>query len=588
MTATTNAQLLIVDDEPFNIEILVGIFEDDYDIIIAVDGTQVIDLARSTRPDLILLDVMMPGMSGYEVCARLKQDPDTNEIPVIFISGLGEEQAEAQGLDAGAADYVTKPISPGIVRRRVSKQIALKKAYDEIKRSLSLLNATLEATTDAILAVGLDGIWNLYNQQFIDLWQITKEIIATKDDGAALSYVLNQLEDADNFLRKVHELYTTPNAKSFDTLKFKDGRIVERFSMPQYIDGKVVGRVWSFRDVTARKAMEEQVHQLAFYDTLTKLPNRRLLNDRLDQAMASSKRTGLYGALMFLDLDNFKPLNDTHGHVVGDLLLIEVSNRLKATVRETDTVARFGGDEFVVVLSGLDADRAESAAKTCLIADKIRVALAEPYLLTIREEGEVLRTIRHHCTSSIGAALFINQETSQKDILNRADIAMYQAKELGRNRAVVYPEENHQAWSDNQNSMILRLTWHESYKCGEPTIDLEHFELFRLANLLIESAFTREDDPDKFGDALEKLFSNIVRHFADEEAILAQHHYLGLDAHTHAHQVLIAHALQLRDSAAAGGVGIGKLVEFLAEEVVAQHLLREDRKFYLLLKNGVA
>ncbi|MDP2826715.1 MAG: diguanylate cyclase [Sulfuritalea sp.] len=198
------------------------------------------------------------------------------------------------------------------------------------------------------------------------------------------------------------------------------------------------GFVTIYIDITERKQMEDQVRQLAFYDDLTKLPNRRLLNDRLSQTMAVSKRSGCYGALMFLDLDNFKPLNDTHGHVVGDLLLIEAADRLKCCVREMDTVARFGGDEFVVMLSDLNADKAESTSHAEIVAEKIRIRLSEPYLLTIRQEGKEDTTVEHHCTVSIGVTLFIDHEASQDDILKWADVAMYQAKEAGRNSIRFY------------------------------------------------------------------------------------------------------------------------------------------------------
>lgn len=183
---------------------------------------------------------------------------------------------------------------------------------------------------------------------------------------------------------------------------------------------------------------EEQIRQLAYYDPLTLLPNRRLLNDRLGQMMASSKRSARYGALMFLDLDNFKPINDAHGHGVGDLLLTEVAHRITSCVREVDTVARFGGDEFVVILNELNVDKAESAAQAGLVAEKIRTILAEPYLLTLHQEGKAETTVEHHCTSSIGVVLFINHEDSQEDILKRADMAMYQAKEAGRNLVRFY------------------------------------------------------------------------------------------------------------------------------------------------------
>ncbi|MFZ4624403.1 MAG: PAS domain S-box protein [Rhodoferax sp.] len=193
------------------------------------------------------------------------------------------------------------------------------------------------------------------------------------------------------------------------------------------------------RDITERKRMEEQVRQLAFFDPLTQLPNRRMLGDRLSQTMALSKRSGRYAAVMVLDLDNFKPLNDQHGHLVGDLLLVEVARRLLNCVRAVDTVARFGGDEFVVVLGELDQDKAESMAQTRVIAEKIRASLAVTYLLTCSKEGETDIVVEHHCSASIGVVLFVNHETSHTDILKWADAAMYQAKDAGRNAIRFYP-----------------------------------------------------------------------------------------------------------------------------------------------------
>lgn len=185
-------------------------------------------------------------------------------------------------------------------------------------------------------------------------------------------------------------------------------------------------------DITERKRAEEQVRQLAFYDSLTQLPNRRLLLDRLGQTMAASKRSRVYGALMFLDLDNFKALNDRHGHDVGDLLLIEAAQRITGCLREMDTVARFGGDEFVVMLRELDGDESRSLEKAGIVAEKIRVALATPYLLVRRQEGGLETTVEHHCTSSIGVVLFIGHQVSREEILKGADTAMYRAKADGR------------------------------------------------------------------------------------------------------------------------------------------------------------
>lgn len=188
-------------------------------------------------------------------------------------------------------------------------------------------------------------------------------------------------------------------------------------------------------EITALIAVRQE---LAFYDALTKLPNRRLLNDRLSQAMVTSKRTSCYGALMFIDLDNFKPLNDKHGHAVGDLLLIEVANRLKSCVREVDTAARFGGDEFVVILNELDADKARSVSEARKVAEKIHSILSEIYVLTISHDSTRNNTVEHYCTASIGVIVFINQEENQGDILKWADAAMYQAKEAGGNTILFY------------------------------------------------------------------------------------------------------------------------------------------------------
>ncbi|MFM2407581.1 MAG: hypothetical protein RL358_323 [Pseudomonadota bacterium] len=173
-----------------------------------------------------------------------------------------------------------------------------------------------------------------------------------------------------------------------------------------------------------------QVQKLAFYDALTSLPNRRLLGERLSHAKLEGKRSGHYGALMFLDLDKFKPLNDLYGHEMGDLMLIEVARRLQSCVREVDTVARFGGDEFVVVLGALVRDFTQSEIQAGNIAEKIRGVLAEPYFLQAQQGEEVL----HYSAGSIGVTLFQGQIVKADDLLKRADMAMYQAKQAGRNR----------------------------------------------------------------------------------------------------------------------------------------------------------
>ena len=194
-------------------------------------------------------------------------------------------------------------------------------------------------------------------------------------------------------------------------------------------DGRVTHYVATFIDITQRKAAEDQIRQLAFYDPLTGLPNRRMLMDRLQYALASSARSGACGALLFIDLDHFKTLNDTLGHDKGDLLLQQVAHRLMDAVREEDTVARLGGDEYVVMLEGLDAQRTVAAGQATQVGEKIIAALNVPYRLAGHE---------FHSTPSIGLTLFSGHDVALDELLKQADLAMYQAKNAGRNSLRFY------------------------------------------------------------------------------------------------------------------------------------------------------
>ena len=304
--------LLVVDDQPLNIQVLVQMFSPDHVVRTATSGEQALALCAEQLPDLILLDVMMADMDGHEVCRRLKADPRTRDIPIIFVTVHNDPHEEAAGLSMGAVDFITKPLHAAVVRARVQTHLRLRNAL-------------------------------------------------------------------------------------------------------------------------------HQVWELAFHDALTGLPNRRLLNDRLGQAMAISQRSKCFGALVFLDLDNFKPLNDAHGHEVGDLLLEQAAQRIKSCVREVDTVARFGGDEFVVLLTSLAADRSEATERARLVAEKIRVALFETYQLNVPQgSGAEPLVVEHRCMVSLGVALFQGNAASATDVLKWADLAMYDAKEGGRDMICLY------------------------------------------------------------------------------------------------------------------------------------------------------
>jgi diguanylate cyclase (GGDEF)-like protein/PAS domain S-box-containing protein len=193
---------------------------------------------------------------------------------------------------------------------------------------------------------------------------------------------------------------------------------------------RIIGTI---RNITHRREQEDAIKALAFYDPLTKLPNRRLFDDRLAQCMTMSKRNNTYAVLMFLDLDNFKALNDTYGHSVGDMLLVEAAHRLRNCVRETDTVARFGGDEFTVIVNDAGKTREEAITHANLIAEKIRDVVSVPYELIQTDKTKPESIIKHQCNVSIGYTAFINHEAVQEDIVKWADTAMYDAKENGTN-----------------------------------------------------------------------------------------------------------------------------------------------------------
>ena len=247
--------------------------------------------------------------------------------------------------------------------------------------------------------------------------------------------------------------------------RLADGRVrtVEIHSSPVEVDGKRL--LFSvIHDITERQELQQQMHELAFYDALTGLPNRRLLLDRLGKALATATRAKRHGALMFLDLDHFKSLNDLHGHDIGDQLLVEVARRLREAVREDDSVARLGGDEFVVLLENLSLDLEEAGLQAESVAEKMRLALAEPYHLQRQGGEEEGQPILHYCSSSIGIAMFRDHEEGVEQLLKWADMAMYRAKEAGRNSIRFFDPAMQSAV---ETRAVLELDMHQALAQGQ-------------------------------------------------------------------------------------------------------------------------
>jgi diguanylate cyclase (GGDEF)-like protein/PAS domain S-box-containing protein len=333
------------------------------------------------------------------------------------------EQGQVISVLANAKDITERKLAESVLKASEEKYRALIETTNTGYLILDAEGMVIDANAEYVRLTGYSNFEEIVGRSVLE-WTADYE---TEKNAAAVAQCAR-----DGFIKNLVIDYVD-----------RQGRIT-----PIEINAKVVGHGDSVqiislcRDITERKQAEDQVRQLAFHDALTQLPNRRLLDDRLRQALMASRRHGCYGAAMFLDLDNFKPLNDLYGHKVGDMLLVEAANRLRTCIREMDTVARFGGDEFVVVISELSDDRADSIIQATAVAEKIRLALSEPYRLEVRLDKKPGSTVEHHCTVTIGVALFTDHEEGQDEILKWADTAMYEAKVAGRNRIRFFDAEN--------------------------------------------------------------------------------------------------------------------------------------------------
>ena len=362
--------------------------------------------------------------------------PATPSLPPVEAYGVRRDGSEFQGEVACSLlvrDTDGGPMSMAVAVRDTSHRLA---ADAGLREALSLLSATLESTADGILVVGGDGRTASVNNQFVSMWGVPRELLATQDDDAVLGFVMDQLAEPAQFVEKIAALYADPQAESHDVLDFLDGRTFERYSRPQKVADRVVGRVWSFRDVTPARVAQDRIAQamsdlaeqaaqlkaLAFQDPLTGLSNRQLFNDRLEAALRGPGGTAV--DVLLLDLDDFKEVNDILGHHAGDQLLIEVGRRLRECVRPDDVVARLGGDEFVVLLAGSPAPDA--------VAGRIVASLRVPLWI----DGTMLRP-----SLSLGLASIKEDAVGASELLRRADIAMYAAKAAGKNRYLRFRPE---------------------------------------------------------------------------------------------------------------------------------------------------
>jgi diguanylate cyclase (GGDEF)-like protein/PAS domain S-box-containing protein len=404
---------------------------------------------REFQPDLVLSDYNLPSYDGLKALKYMKENyPET---PVVIVSGaIGEEKA-VELLHLGAKDYVLKDKLkrlPNAIRRVLGEMEEIrgrKDAERKLVQNEARYRLLVENSPMCIHEIDLEGKIISMNRAGLDMLSLKEE-----KEVQGIKY-LDLIDNSDR--EHVDKLMDDAFKGITSHFEFKSGGKDLAYFKSCFVPlwnhhGKVEKLMGITEDITERKIRElalkeseSHFRQLADYDSLTKLPNRRLLLDRLKQAMKSASRSGKFGVLMFIDLDNFKPLNDNHGHSAGDVLLMEVARRITSCVRESDTVSRYGGDEFIVLLSDLDIESTKSLKKAGTVAEKIRLRLADPYIIELHPNTAESSTIVHELTASIGITIFGKNEKNPDDILKWADHAMYRAKTEGRNRIRFYNRE---------------------------------------------------------------------------------------------------------------------------------------------------
>jgi len=424
--------VLVADDDAF-LRTLVqeAMTAEGFRVVEAENGVQAIAAFSTHNPELVLLDVTMPGMDGFEVCAALRQQPGGELTPIVMLTGLDDPDSVRNAYDAGATDFASKPINLLILRHRVRYLHRAKQAFDKLRQSEARL-----ASAQRIVRLG-NWEWN----PAADRWLWSDQMFALFGlDPASFE------PTKTGYLERVHPDDREPVTRALEEARDKgrsyslDVRILLPNGSTRFVheeaevvagrDGRTVRVTGTTQDISERKKTESQIRFLAFYDGLTLLPNRLLFVERFNLALSAARRQKGKLALLFVDLDRFKRINDTLGHSVGDRLLQGVGERLRRCVRSSDTitrgdsgraddsVARLGGDEFIISL--MDVAHGEDAAK---VASRILEALAEPFRL---DPHEVF------VNASIGISLFPEDGRDLETLLKNADSAMYHAKESGR------------------------------------------------------------------------------------------------------------------------------------------------------------
>jgi two-component system cell cycle response regulator len=448
--------VLIVDDIPTNVRLLEARLSAEYfEVITAASGAEALAVCRREPMDIVLLDVMMPGMDGFEVCRRLKADERTYHIPVLMVTALDQTSDRVRGLEAGADDFITKPVDDIQLLARVRSLVRLKGLTDELRarartsQEIAIEDAmrameTIDAENGSILLIDSDPRQAERIRSYLGetcavdvLSEPAEAAVAVSEGSYELAIVSMQLGEFDP-LRVCSQMRTAEHNRTLPIIlvaEEEDRKRVVRglelgvndFILRPVERNELMARV---RTQIRRQRYAAELRQsvnntlaLAVTDELTGLYNRRYFDRHLSLMLDKAREQDRDMALMLIDVDFFKAVNDTYGHDIGDAVLKEFADRLRRSIRGVDLACRFGGEEFVVLMPDTDFRQAQA------VAERVRAAVAENSFKT----GGA-RPLR--LTISVGVALNEGDDDAPDVVLKRADVALYRAKHEGRNRVV--------------------------------------------------------------------------------------------------------------------------------------------------------
>ena len=401
-----------------------GLINGALDAVWLVDEASLRVVAANPAASVLLgIDIAaLRGMEILELCATPEDLFFWGEVAAGQTETI-ESKSLVRRFDGSTVSVIRRvsPVRVALDRRLfmvvVHDLSAQQRVEDELEDRLAELSATLESTADGILVTDLAGNIRSFNRKFSELWGMPDEILTHRDDDAVLAWMRRSVVEPGNYMRRLAAIDEATMLQATDTLTLHSGKVIERVTLPQCSRGRPIGRVYSFRDLTEQIATSQRIDTLSHTDSLTGLANRRVLTERIEFTLTLSQRDGSPFALLLLNLDRFKHINDTLGHAFGDRVLIDVAERLKSCLRQVDTVARLGGDEFVLLAHQADAAAAEATAR------RVLSVLQRPFTL----DG-----LNFTVTASVGIAMHPDAGASAEDLVRHAEAAMREVKENGR------------------------------------------------------------------------------------------------------------------------------------------------------------